>query len=172
MEEKTTPFSDIYHLFSSKVTDDMYMEMTKEETERELQAFLLAAITFFEFPRVNLNDYSEITITNEETGEVTKDFQFNCLLTIEEQNILAVYMLVAWFTQQIATVDNTRLKYSGTDFKFTSQANHIAKLESQKEKYTQEGFHLQRLYKRRKADENGIYRSTFGSIMETSVRGS
>ena len=27
-------------------------------------------------------------------------------------------------------------------------------------------FHLQRLYKRRKADANGIMRSTFGSIMD------
>ena len=58
------------------------------------------------------------------------------------------------------------MKYSGSDFKFTSQANHMAKLQSMKREYERLGFHLQRLYKRRKADKKGIMRSTFGSIMD------
>ena len=57
------------------------------------------------------------------------------------------------------------MKYSGTDFKFTSQANHMQKLLVIKKDYEREGFHLQRLYKRRLADENGIYRSTLGDVM-------
>jgi hypothetical protein len=44
----------------------------------------------------------------------------------------------------------------------------MAKLLALKKDYEREGFHLQRLYKRRKADEDGIMRSTFGSIMEAS----
>ena len=28
----TTPFSSIYESFLSKITDDMYMELTKEDT--------------------------------------------------------------------------------------------------------------------------------------------
>jgi hypothetical protein len=63
------------------------------------------------------------------------------------------------------------MKYSGSDFKFTSQANHMSKILSLKTDYEREGFHLQRLYKRRIADENGIMRSTINSIMESSVRG-
>lgn len=51
-------------------------------------------------------------------------------------------------------------------FKFTSQANHLAKLLTIKKDYEREGFHLQRLYKRRLADENGIMRSTIHTIME------
>lgn len=58
------------------------------------------------------------------------------------------------------------MKYSGADFKFTSQANHLQKLNQLRNQYTTEGFHLQRLYKRRKVDRNGIYRSTLGKIME------
>ena len=61
------------------------------------------------------------------------------------------------------------MKYSGSDFKFTSQANHMAKILTLKQDYEREGFHLQRLYKRRKRDENGIMRSTFDSIMSGSV---
>ena len=63
------------------------------------------------------------------------------------------------------------MKYSGSDFKFTSQANHMAKLLTLKKDYEREGFHLQRLYKRRLKDENGIMRSTFGTIMEKSPEG-
>ena len=91
---------------------------------------------------------------------------FNCELTPEEINILATYMVVEWLGQQLASVENTRMKYSGSDFKFTSQANHMAKILTMKADYEREGFHLQRLYKRRKKDEKGIMRSTFGSVME------
>jgi hypothetical protein len=61
------------------------------------------------------------------------------------------------------------MKYSGSDFKFTSQANHMQKLLQMKKDYEREGFHLQRLYKRRIKNKNGIYRSTLGKIMEKPV---
>ena len=57
------------------------------------------------------------------------------------------------------------MKYSGSDFKFTSQANHMQKLLQLKKDYEREGFHLQRLYKRRTPNKDGIMRSTFDSIM-------
>ena len=57
-------------------------------------------------------------------------------------------MIVEWMGQQLATVELIRMKYSGSDFKFTSQANHMHKLKD----YERKGFHLQRLYKR-KADK-------------------
>ena len=60
------------------------------------------------------------------------------------------------------------MKYSGSDFKFTSQANHMSKLLTLKKDYEREGFHLQRLYKRRIKDEDGIMRSTFDTIMQKS----
>jgi hypothetical protein len=34
-----------------------------------------------------------------------------------------------------------------------------------KKEYIQEGFHLQRLYKRRKTDDKGVVKSTISSIM-------
>ena len=75
-------------------------------------------------------------------------------------------MIVEWLSQQLASVENTRMKYSGSDFKFTSQANHMQKLLQLKKDYEREGFHLQRLYKRRIPDRRGIMRSTFGVIMQ------
>ena len=96
--------------------------------------------------------------------------EYNISLTTEEQNIIATYMIVEWLGQQLASVENVRMKYSGSDFKFTSQANHMQKLLSIKKDYEREGFHLQRLYKRRIADDKGIMQSTMNTIMEASFK--
>ena len=146
-------FSKVYDAFFRKITEDMYMELTKEDTENMVQELLLSALSWFEFPRVDINDYD------------LAEGCFNVALSLDEINIISTYMVKEWLGQQLASVENTRMKYSGSDFKFTSQANHMAKLKNLVETYKQEGFHLQRLYKRRKKDANGIYRSTMGEIM-------
>ena len=148
-----TLFTTVYDAFFRKITEDMYMELTKEDTESMVQELLLSALSWFEFPRVDINDYDLAAGC------------FNVALSLDEINIISTYMVKEWLGQQLASVENTRMKYSGSDFKFTSQANHMAKLKNLVETYKQEGFHLQRLYKRRKKDVNGIYRSTMGEIM-------
>ena len=69
--EDFTRLSDVYDVFFSKVTDDLYMELTYEDTIQMVQELLDNAIQWFEFPRVELV-YSEheIIITDEETGAV------------------------------------------------------------------------------------------------------
>ena len=180
-----TPFASVYDLFFSKITDDMYMELTEEDTYSMLQPLLLSAIPQFEFPRVNLNDYvleadSQYIINCGDADDNYENFDpvkhdnrtgyFNVVLTKEEQNILAVYMVVEWLGQQLATIDLVRLQYNGSDFKFTSQANHIQKLLALQKDFERKGFHLQRLYKRRKIDKNGAIKSTFGEIMAASFK--
>jgi HAMP domain-containing protein len=70
-------------------------------------------------------------------------------LTAEEMNILAILMMEAWVQRQVTSIENTRMKYSGTDFKMTSQANHLAKLQSLLKECQRQSHHMQRLYKRR-----------------------
>lgn len=176
----STPFSYIYDSFLSKITDDMYMELTELDTYQLLEELLLSSIQKFEFPRVDLTEYELVSITDEvkytgvESGQeevpaiLYEGGSFTNTLTAEEINILATYMVVEWLGQQLASVENIRMKYSGSDFKFTSQANHMQKLLQLKKDYEREGFHLQRLYKRRQKDsETNVYKSTFGSIMFT-----
>lgn len=174
----TTSFSLVYDSFFSKITDDMFLQLTEIDTFRMLEQLLLSAIEKFEFPRVNIWDYQLFEINDESVYNGAESNHqdavaiiygggcFNTKLTHEEINILAVYMIVEWLSQQLASVENTRMKYSGTDFKFTSQANHMQKLLQLKKDYEREGFHLQRLYKRRIQDSRGVMRSTFGRIME------
>ena len=154
-----TNFKVVYDCFFSKITDDMYMEMDERQTEEMLEELLLNAIPWFEFPRVDLTRYN---LYNNRFEGVK--------LNNDEINILATYMVVGWLDQQLASVENVRMKYSGSDFKFTSQANHMSKLLALKKDYERAGFHLQRLYKRRKVDKDGRVRSTFSEIMKSSVR--
>lgn len=177
----TTPFSLVYDSFLSKITDDMYMEFNELDTYRMLQELLITAIPKFEFPRVRLDEYEceEFIDQGKYTGVESDGKEaiayiygggyFNAPLTAEEINILSTYMIVEWFGQQLASIEVTRMKFSGTDFKFTSQANHMQKLLAMKKDYEREGFHLQRLYKRRKIDKDGRIVSTFGQLAEKSV---
>ena len=176
--EQCTLFSKVYDMFLSSVTDDMYMELTELDTFRILEDLLISAIPWFEFPRINLLDYEIRELQDQRIYNgvesnykdalafIYNNGQFNNILSLEEIKILSMYMIVEWIGQQLASVENTRMKYSGSDFKFTSQANHLQKLVTLKKEYERKGFHLQRLYKRRKANSNGIMQSTMHTIME------
>lgn len=182
-EIKKTPFTTIYDSFLARVTDDMYdpVYMTELDTYRALQDILKNAIPRFEFPRFDITDYEEsywesgtycgVESDNKEVPSIALvDGTFNCQLTQEEIDILSLYMVVEWLIQQLATTNNTKMQYSGADFKMTSQANHMAKLKLLIDKFEQDGFHLQRVYKRRKV-VNGEVRSTAGMIMTTPSYG-
>jgi hypothetical protein len=188
-----TQFSAVYNRFLGQITDDLYLELTPEDTLRDLQNLLINAIPGFEFPRKNLYDY---TIEVREIGEdqlTPDDFvlgtvwgsldeetlldvpnvlvdksRFNCELTPEEINILALLMKQGWVQRQVTSIENTRMKYSGADFKMTSQANHLSKLMALLEESRRDSFHMQRLYKRRKLADGG-YKSNWSSLMETSA---
>ena len=67
-----TQFAAIYNRFLGKITDDMYMELTPQDTIRDLQNLLIDAIPGFEFPRKNLMDY-EIKTEIVREDLVTKD---------------------------------------------------------------------------------------------------
>lgn len=177
MENIGTPFSLVYDSFLSKITDDLYLELTELDTYRMLEELLMHAIQKFEFPRVNLNDYELQEIEDQTTycgvesdNEEVVAFVYNegafaAKLTYEEINILSTYMIVEWLGYQLASIENSRMKYSGPDFKMSSQANHMQKILTVKKDYEREGFHLQRLYCRRQADSNGIMRTTMWKVM-------
>lgn len=149
-----TTFDEIYNCFLGKITDDMYMEWTPEDTQKDLRNILMDAIPGFEFPRFPLYDYSVDS--------------FNTELTSEEINILALLMYNTWLQRQVASIENTRMKYSGSDFKMTSQANHLDKLMKLKQEAERQSLHMQRLYKRRKTS-NGRISSNWSTLFKASA---
>lgn len=188
-----TPFSAIYNCFLGKITDDMYMELTPEDTIKDLQRLLIQAIPGFEFPRKNLDSYEIKVVQMKEDEVLPDDFIIGVIwndlsdntvdvpdviveksafaedLTSEEINILALLMKQGWVQRQVTSIENTRMKYSGSDFKMTSQANHLQKLLSLLEESRRDSFHMQRLYKRRKKDRDGHYESNWSVLREKSA---
>ena len=188
-----TQFSAVYNRFLGQITDDLYLELTPEDTLKDLQNLLINAIPGFEFPRKNLYDYTIEVREIPETDLTPDDFvvgtvwgdlnntlletpnvlvdksRFNVELTEEEINILALLMKQGWVQRQVTSIENTRMKYSGSDFKMTSQANHLSKLLSLLTESRRDSFHMQRLYKRRKIADSGLYASNWSSLMETSA---
>ena len=158
-ETTTTPFHCVYDRFLSKITDDLYLELTEADTYADLLSILINAIPGFEFPRCPIFNYNIVTYASEYGEGKTENLEekrgfFNCALTAEEIDILADLMMIEWLGRQIASVENIRMKYSGSDFKFTSQANHLDKLLKTKQNFILGNRHKQRLYKRRSVNAN------------------
>ena len=177
-----TKFTEIYNCFLGKITDDMYMELTPVDTVKDLQNLLLCAIDGFEFPRVRLDEYTvdvqqkwehdldmddfvigyiwneieidDLTDTPQSQMAIIDNSEFNATLTHEEKNILATLMMEGWLQRQITSIENIRMKYSGSDFKLTSQANHLSKLLNLLSEVQRQSHHLQRLYKRRRINKD------------------
>ena len=176
-ENQTTSFISIYDIFLNSITDDMYMELNEFETYQLMQDLLVNALPQFEFPRFDITNYQlfEYSADDYYCG-VESNYEnvpcyivsggcFNSELTLEEMKVIAIYMVVEWIGQQLASIELSRMKYSGSDFKMTSQANHMTKLQSLQKHYTTSGFHLQRLYKRRKKGADGTSTTTMAQIM-------
>lgn len=188
-----TPFTKVYNRFLGKITDDMYIELTPEDTVKDLQNLIIDAIPGFEFPRKNLMDYEIKTAVKREDELVPDDFvigvvwgtipeddaqipnaiieqsSFAAELTDEEINILALLMMCAWVNRQVASIENTRMKFTSSDFKMTSQANHLSKLMNLLAEAQRQSFHMQRLYKRRKITTDGTYASNWSSLRGRST---
>lgn len=84
-EETPTTFQEMYDFFLAGITDDMFMEMTKQDTAEMLEEILLAALPWFEFP-VEKNIMISIDRENKNFGVV---------LNFEEMMIIRQYMTVA-----------------------------------------------------------------------------
>ena len=192
-QRKGTLFSAVYNRFLGKITYDMYIELTPEDTIKDLQNLLIDAIPGFEFPRQDISNYTTqvVQIKEDEVldgdfiiGVVWDDLEENIVetpdvlvdrscfaanLTSEEINILALLMKQSWVQRQVNSIENTRMKYYGSDFKMTSQANHLSKLMNLLETAKTESFHMQRLYKRRRLDDKGYYHSNWTVLRERSA---
>lgn len=191
-----TKFAAVYNRFLGKITDDMYVELTPQDTIRDLRALILEAIPGFEFPLIDLYAYTiqqEEMNSSDTTDEdfilgvawdeiaemdgppeepksrvIVENSFFDADLSSEEINILAILMMEAWLQRQVTSIENTRMKYSGTDFKMTSQANHLSKLQSLLGECQRQSIHMQRLYKRRRFANNGHYESNWKVFRRTS----
>ena len=115
---------DVYDAFLSRVNDDDWSDLgcNEEDLEwmvRDWRAFLEQAISYFKFPRCSL-DIDEITQT-------FKDEKFS----LDEINVLAIYMKQQWIKRSIDTWENIRTQYDEKDFSQAHLLNQFIKLKAQ-----------------------------------------
>ena len=146
-----TLFTEVYDRFFDKITDDMYVELTEQDTKKDCQNLLINAIPKFEFPKKVLTYHKE----DFSLEPFKDDSKFIETLTSEEIDILANLMVSGWLQRQIMSIDNTRQQYYGNTFKLTSQASHLNSLIKLKEDLDKDIKKQQRLYGRRQIDQNG-----------------
>lgn len=116
-----TKFTSVYDRFLGKITDDMYLELTPQDTIKDMQRLLIDAIPGFEFPKVDLYDYElNFEIVDQDDVEendfvigtvwneleevdpnappklIVEKSSFGVELTSEEINILAILMMTGW----------------------------------------------------------------------------
>ncbi|NLV87668.1 MAG: hypothetical protein GX025_10720 [Clostridiales bacterium] len=150
-----TPFKVVYDRFFDLVTDDFYSELSPEAADQDCRSLLMSSLPMFEFPERPFSFITEIVL-----GEPVEFFEQD--LTLEEINILAFGMVQIWAQRQTTSIENTRQKFSGVDFKQSSQASHLQRLLKLLEDAKIEHRRLQMLNSRRRVNESsGKYESNF-----------
>ena len=161
-----TPFLKVYEAFLARITAD---EWTVEEeiaiVERDWQQLLDMAIFRFKYPRVSLE--KEYYDPNPD-DDIDKTFcwGFKEELSQDEIQLLALYMKHEWVKRCVASWENIRQLYADADF---SQANHLDKLMKLKNETERMDHHYQRLYKRRKLNDDGSISSNWSCLIENSA---
>ena len=183
-KERDTNFtylSEIYERFLNGITTDMYLIVTPNETIRMLQNLFLSAIADFSYPKFPINNYVLLQpqyfsdYEEDEQGEMhvvdkIEDISYYPFgLTNEEIGIIADLMIPRWLGQQLANGDLVNMIYSGVDFKASSQANHISRLNALKLSYSDIAETHMFNYSKSYEGVNGLKYSCFGDINKPNI---
>lgn len=183
-ERSFTYFAEIYERFLNNITTDMYILIEENETIKLLQTLLISSLSDFEYPKFPINEYnlfpprfySEEIIDEEGIPHVIEkiddDSGYPFKLNNEEISIIADLMTVRWIGQQLVNGDLLLMTYSGTDFKGSSQANHISRLNALRVAYVEVADKHMFNYSKSEINEYGLKESTFGDCNVSSNKGS
>lgn len=189
-----TLFCEVYCKFLNGITDDMYLELTYQDTLKLLKSMLISAIVNFKYPKINIRNYylassdsincSTSAFNTIEDRVLEDDFDEYCdcssifnktdqideldhwqiKLGIDEIEILAETMKLDWLSQQLNSKELLKMRIQTSDFEMPSQANHIAKLTEWFEASQTHLNSLQDLYNRRTVDEVGMVSPNFNKL--------
>lgn len=114
-----TGYDKVYKAFLAEIQDDLY-NMPDFETDEVIQSDFISllnkAIVEFSYPKVDLRKKNDLSQQFEED------------LGLEEIEILAAGMVLAWARKEVYNIDLTRQAMTTKDFTSYSQAAHINSL--------------------------------------------
>lgn len=116
-----TEFISIYDRFLSKITDFSMAQLDQSVVEEDLRFKLLSALAYFpELP----DEKKEVMGTS-----------FVQKLSVEEEEIISLLMVINYFDKFIVNEDNMRIQLNSKDYKQYSQATLLKGLKETKAGY-------------------------------------
>lgn len=116
-----TPFSTVFQRFLNKITDSNLASLLPDTLDSIMGDYLQSSIVRFRKCKNNIQDF-DLTLQ-----------QFNVDLSLEEIEILALWMLNEWTNQQIYSIELLKQSLSSKDYAMYSQANHLSAMLSLRE---------------------------------------
>lgn len=120
-----TLYEDIFNRFLRKVVDDKLYEMNEYDRNDQMVGYLDSAVATLRIKRIDLgHDLSKRDNYGLMFEEDLDDY---------EQEILAIYMAIAWYEPIINSLEHTILFIGSKDERFTPQKEHMNMLVNKQE---------------------------------------
>ena len=120
-----TPYEEIFKRLKKRIEDRDLASFSPNEQEEMMTEWLDAAIGYIELDNLKL-------INN--LSDRDNDYQeFEADLTNAEMEVVAMYMVAAWYEPKINSLQATLLFVGSKDEKWTSQKDHLAMMISNRD---------------------------------------
>lgn len=123
-----TSFTRIYDLFLSKIEDSDLPQLSDSDQMIELNTWLNSAIGEMELEGVKIVH----DLSNRDNTSFKDD------LTVGEIELLARYMVIAWYDRKINSLEHILLFVGTKEEKFTNQKDHLNAMKAVRKMYRRE----------------------------------
>lgn len=122
-----TPYEYIYDSFKRKIEDKDLFTYTEDEQTEMLTGWLDTAIGYIEMEQLQMvNDLSDRDNENQ---------WFNADLKNYEIEVIAMYMVVAWYEPRINSLEHTLLFVGASGEKWTDQNAHMKMMKTARDEW-------------------------------------
>lgn len=125
-----TKYTQIFNVFLSKIEDSDLPQLSENDQMLELNTWLDSALGEMEIEGVKI-------IHDIHDRDSVKGI-FNSTLSVGEIEVIARYMVIAWYDRKINSLEHILLFVGTKEEKFTNQKDHLAALKSARQSYRQE----------------------------------
>lgn len=119
-----TPFEDIYDRFLKRIEDTDLAGFTQPEQDEILKEYFDSAMAYINVEQLSI----EHDLTNRNDDEFLDD------LTNVEQELIAMYMVAAWYEHKIHSLELTSMFIGTSSEKWTDQMKLKSTLEAARQK--------------------------------------
>lgn len=125
-----TKYTQIFNVFLSKIEDSDLPQLSENDQMLELNTWLDSALGEMEIEGVK--------IVHDVHDRDSNKGIFNNTLSVGEIEVIARYMVIAWYDRKINSLEHILLFVGTKEEKFTNQKDHLAALKSARQSYRQE----------------------------------